>query len=767
MPPLVEWKPRQVHGQPGVVLTPGESGILRVDIRNTSDIVEEFDVTVLGAAAAWAEVSPNVPVSLFPGDDAEVVITLRPRRVWQRKPGIVHVGVMVASAVDEANVTIKETDVFVGEFTEVQAWLRPSSRGFRFHGAYRVIVANTGNADLPVRLTAFDAAEQLTFEFDRNEITIPPGTTLDMPVRVRVRPVLRGAVQPFPFSVLVLDNHPRSPDDPELVDPILLFQVDGTATRRPVIGPWIIRALAVLAVLALIAGFVVSRSAETDPNAPVLVGPPPVPSDFTATADTSGTAVRLTWTDAGGQDTVQVYQLTTPLPPELASQRSPTCAPLQAAVASPAAATTTVAKSVPNGCTAIGQVPAGTSAFLVTNLAPAPVPQCFRLVALRGKVASEFTKSTCALLTAPSGPALPCPPVAPFAVPLAVAPAVSIAALQVSWQAATTSPACAAGGSPVVEIQAQKAGGRELVASSKPGDTAVTVQGLAPKTVYQLYARSVLPTGASDWVTLAPVTTSGTTPLPNVPGPAGPAGPGGPAGPPGPATLAALEGSPCTVPPSPPGKVHVSIAPVTHLVSLACTVPPALVVSAPSPGVGTPNVGAPGVAPCPSRQLLTGAWAQLKQPANPLQPPTQMSMITAICSNLVATASAAGTFTVAVAPTGTDGGTLGQDPGAGTPRVSCPTGSVVVALATNQFPTPAYLNGLYLECAPLNPDGSLGPPYWNATAVVPVGTPNITGTFDPCPSGAIGAGFAGASTPAGPTAPGQLDFFQLQCVMLR
>ena len=113
-------------------------------------------------------------------------------------------------------------------------------------------------------------------------LSLPVEESYELTVTARVRPQLRAAAQPIPFSVLVFEDERDHAEYPS-VDPPLLAQIDGTAIRRPIIGPWLVRALAALAVLAFLAAFVLGLRHRADYAVP-LVGPPPYPADPTASA---------------------------------------------------------------------------------------------------------------------------------------------------------------------------------------------------------------------------------------------------------------------------------------------------------------------------------------------------------------------------------------------------------------------------------------------------------------------------------------------------
>ena len=138
---LVSLETKNVSVEPGNVAT------ARVKVQNTSQIVDEFVIDVLGDAAAWASANPAI-VRLFPEQEDVVTITFRPARAADVRSGDVPFAVRVQPRQDPQGATVEEGIVSVGAFIEAGAELIPrNSRGSR-SGVHDVAVDNRGNAAL-------------------------------------------------------------------------------------------------------------------------------------------------------------------------------------------------------------------------------------------------------------------------------------------------------------------------------------------------------------------------------------------------------------------------------------------------------------------------------------------------------------------------------------------------------------------------------------------------------------------------------------------
>ena len=226
-----------------LAVDPGTTAECVILVRNNGHIVDQFAIDVLGDAARWATVEPQV-VNLLPGDQAEIAVRFAPPRSAEAPAGVTPFGVRVRSREDPAGSVVEEGVVDVGAFSQVTVELVPRrSRGSR-KGRHEIAIDNTGNQPTTVEVTAVDPDEMLRFRIDQSVMVVQPGTSAF--VRMQVVPrdrFLRGAEQMHPFQVLVNDG-----SGPPIT-------ADGTMAQRQVLPKWLLPAL--LALVALVIAAVV------------------------------------------------------------------------------------------------------------------------------------------------------------------------------------------------------------------------------------------------------------------------------------------------------------------------------------------------------------------------------------------------------------------------------------------------------------------------------------------------------------------------------
>lgn len=220
-------------------VAPGQVATTTLTVRNAGQVVDEFTFEVLGDAAAWTTVEPDL-VRLMPGAEEVVVVSMAPPTTADLPPGDLPFGIKVNAKEDPEASVVEEIVVAVGVFSSVVAELVPhTSQGSRV-GRHDIAVDNHGNELLGVGLSATDPDDRLTFRLQEPELALEPGTAAFTELEVRPRKRFwRGANKTLPFQVVV--DHAGGDE------PILL---DGSMVQKAILPPWLLRAL--LALLALL-----------------------------------------------------------------------------------------------------------------------------------------------------------------------------------------------------------------------------------------------------------------------------------------------------------------------------------------------------------------------------------------------------------------------------------------------------------------------------------------------------------------------------------
>jgi hypothetical protein len=223
-----------------LTVNPGADAVAEVTVRNIGAIVEEFDITVVGEAAHWADVVPPT-VKLFPGDEAQAQVCFRPPRLASTPPGATPFGVSVRPRQPDALGVTEEGIVEVGEYTDTDAELLPRNSTGRFSGRHDLTLSNSGNGRVEAEVTAADADDLLRFTYSPGLLGLPAGTAGYSRIKAKPRKRLWwGQPKTIPFNVFV-----------EPADGMPPTALDAGMVQVPIIPRWSPRALLALAALAL------------------------------------------------------------------------------------------------------------------------------------------------------------------------------------------------------------------------------------------------------------------------------------------------------------------------------------------------------------------------------------------------------------------------------------------------------------------------------------------------------------------------------------
>lgn len=227
-----------------IEVDPGGEAAIEVRVRNTGQVVDQFALEVLGAAAGWATVEP-ASLNLFPGKEETARIRFRPPRAPSTPAGEIPFGVRVRSHEDPAGGTVEEGTLRVGAFRQTEAELVPRSSRGRFGARHELALDNRGNVRMRALLAGRDPSNRLRFRFAPAALTAPPGGAAMADVHVRPRGVAWTGPprsHSFQLQLSLEDERPQV--------------LDATMVQGPVFGPWVrTAAMLAAAAIALAAGF--------------------------------------------------------------------------------------------------------------------------------------------------------------------------------------------------------------------------------------------------------------------------------------------------------------------------------------------------------------------------------------------------------------------------------------------------------------------------------------------------------------------------------
>lgn len=225
-----------------VQLQAGEQVVIPLQIRNNGEIVEGYNIEVVGPTAAWSTVEPST-VSLYPGSSTTATVKFHPPRSSGVPAGELQFGVVVTPTEHPDEAVVPEGVIEVLPFVETTAELLPHTSQGRRQGRHQIAVDNRGNVPVTALLTATDPTGKLRFALTPQALSVNPGEAVFAAVRARpVKRIWKGAPLTHPFAVEVAPQ-----ESPSVV-------LEGSYVQQPVFPPWILKALlALIALLLLLA----------------------------------------------------------------------------------------------------------------------------------------------------------------------------------------------------------------------------------------------------------------------------------------------------------------------------------------------------------------------------------------------------------------------------------------------------------------------------------------------------------------------------------
>lgn len=225
-----------------MTVDPGDSTTVRLRLRNTGDVVDEYRFEVVGSLAPWALVEPP-SLRLFPGTTGTVELRFSPPRTPDAAAGPHPYAVRVTPTEHPQATTVPEGNLTVTAFTELRAELVPPTVKGRFRGRPRLAVDNLGNTKLTASVRGSDNGDQLSYDINPSNVQIEPGRAAFLKTTLKPRQIIWiGSKADRPYTLAVQ----RSGAAP--------LDVAGTYVQRSVLPRWLAAFMSLL--LALVIAFV-------------------------------------------------------------------------------------------------------------------------------------------------------------------------------------------------------------------------------------------------------------------------------------------------------------------------------------------------------------------------------------------------------------------------------------------------------------------------------------------------------------------------------
>jgi hypothetical protein len=239
-------------------VVPGKQASVRLTVYNPASIVESFHLEVLGNASSWATLSPG-EVNLFPDSSAEVTLTFHPSADAPPEAGPVPFAVKATPQHEPFNCETEEGTVTVAALPRIAPpELVPANSRGRRRGRHELLIRNTGNLAVPVRVSGADPDAFLRFTMRRPEFELAYKEARLLRLKVRTpRYLVTGSNRQHRFALTVSAD--GTPD----------VKIPAAFTQRPLLSRWLLMALAAVAALALLGYFLfrpVLKSSAQDAN---------------------------------------------------------------------------------------------------------------------------------------------------------------------------------------------------------------------------------------------------------------------------------------------------------------------------------------------------------------------------------------------------------------------------------------------------------------------------------------------------------------------
>jgi hypothetical protein len=217
----------------------GGTATVRLRLRNTADVVDEYRFVPVGEIAPYITVEPPT-VRLYPGTTGTVQLTFAPPRTPDATAGPNPYAVQIIPTEHPEATVVPEGNLTITPFTEMHAELVPHTVKGRFRGRPKLAIDNFGNTPLTASVTGNDNGDQLSYDIHPANVQIEPGRAAFVSVGLRPRRLIWfGHKQQRPYRLAVR----RSGSTP--------LDVDGTYVQRGFLPRWLATMLTLLCTLAL------------------------------------------------------------------------------------------------------------------------------------------------------------------------------------------------------------------------------------------------------------------------------------------------------------------------------------------------------------------------------------------------------------------------------------------------------------------------------------------------------------------------------------
>ncbi len=176
---------------------------MRLRLRNTGDVVDEYRFEPVGDVAPWTTVEPQT-LRLYPGTTGTVELTFAPPRTPDATAGPNPYAVRITPTEHPEATTVPEGNLTITPFTEVRAELVPPTVKGRFRGRPKLAVDNLGNTRLTASVSGSDNGDHLSYDIHPSNVQIEPGRAAFVKATLKPRQIIWfGSKEQRPYVLAV------------------------------------------------------------------------------------------------------------------------------------------------------------------------------------------------------------------------------------------------------------------------------------------------------------------------------------------------------------------------------------------------------------------------------------------------------------------------------------------------------------------------------------------------------------------------------------
>jgi pSer/pThr/pTyr-binding forkhead associated (FHA) protein len=168
-----------------IVVAPGSTGILTLEITNQNDFVDHFDVQVVGLPPSWYTVGAE-DIDLMPYNRQTASVTFHPPLESRSSAGSHAFELRVTSQAKGISAVRTQCSLDVQPFHAFSSDLYPER--VRNRGNFDLSIRNTGNTHTTFNIAARDREQAVRFGIEGGlQYSVAPGTVEEVGVRVEPR----------------------------------------------------------------------------------------------------------------------------------------------------------------------------------------------------------------------------------------------------------------------------------------------------------------------------------------------------------------------------------------------------------------------------------------------------------------------------------------------------------------------------------------------------------------------------------------------------